>query len=670
MAQLDFPLNPTVGQVYAAGEGAWSWDGIKWESAYSAQLYLPLTGGVLANPGNLTISGVTTALDCINVAGAITIPSDRGYPTISSAEYASHPNGHFSWNMYLAGAGWKYLSTGFGVVMYADTAGDFSVLTAPSGTVGSVGTTWTGQLILSQAGAFSVTGNITFGGNNTLSDLTFGGAGGGLTRFDKVNNNMAVTGNGAANMNSLVLYANYTTCNGALTAAGNLQTNGVLYFNTAGNGAIQPDGSGGLIIGTGTSGNLSALTVYANQINCFGAGITCGPLTVNGEVSSQGGNAGFSFLGRDTGNQWILYAQGGSARIWYTVGGDRMSIDTSGNISTGGNITASNNVIGNNSVQSNGVYFYNNGGAFYSPQSIYSGSEVRAAGAIWTGGIYWQNNGGMYTPWSVISNGNIQANASLYASGDVHVGSYLYLSTGTLYNPGDGWGYFNGSFRANDFQSNNNVNSSGQLICGGLAWQNYQSWMYTGSGVWCAQINTGPIQLNGNNINGGAIYYSNGTAWGGWGAQYNWTGNGNYVAFQCTDAFYAYNNQGLAGGVYWTYCDERMKWDFRPVTRDCLAAINAIELRSFDFSEGSPRQRRTNLYETRPEHFRYEDLPRIVKHIETGFIAQQLREIIPEAVPEPPEEGALLSVDMRPMVATLIGAVQQLTARLEALESR
>lgn len=395
------------------------------------------------------------------------------------------------------------------------------------------------------------------------------------------------------------------------------------------------------------------------------------PQTITGgAVAASGSNAALIFYGRDTGQTWEWYAQSGSARLFYGGYGDLVSIDTGGNLNAVGQITTNSNVIGNNSVQSNGVYFQNSGGAFYSPQSIYSGSEVRAAGATWTGGIYWQNNGGwMYTPWSLQTNGNFQCNASVTANGDVHVGSYLYLSTGTLYNPGDGWGYFNGSFRCWDFQSSNNVNAAGELIFGGLTWSNNGGWVYTGSGVWCANINTGPIQLNGNNINGGATYYANGSAYGGWGIQFGWI-NGNWYAFAPTDAIYFYTNQGYVGGTYYDFCDERMKWNFKSVTRDCLTAINAIELKGFDFSEGPPQQRKVNPYETRPEYFIWEDLPRKVKHIETGFIAQQLREIIPEAVPDPPEEGAYLSVDMRPLVATLIGAVQQLTERLKVLEGR
>lgn len=404
-------------------------------------------------------------------------------------------------------------------------------------------------------------------------------------------------------------------------------------------------------------------TIGANGLITGNAGITA-----LGQVTSSGGSAGLVFLGRDTGQSWQWYAQSGSARLNYGPSGDRVSIDTGGNFNAVGQITTNSNVIGNNSVQSNGVYFQNNGGAFYSPQSIYSGSEVRAAGAIWTNGIYWTNNGGwMYTPWAVNSNSTIQANGTLVTGNS----NLVFNSMGqTMYPPGDGWLYFNGSMRVNDFQSNNNVNSAGVVYVAGMYWQNNGGWMYT---PW--QLNSGgAINCNGNvQSNGNTFYgaqtYANRTGTNDWGVQYGFI-NGWWAAVQAADAFYIYYNTSMQGGCYWSFCDERMKWNFQPVTRDCLAAINAIELKCFDFSEGPPRQRRVNPSETRPEYFQWEDLPRIVKHIETGFNAQQLREIIPEAVPDPPEENSFLSVDMRPMVATLIGAVQQLTARLEVLEGR
>ena len=45
---LDFPANPTIGQVFASGGVTWTWDGVKWTAAGTGTgIYLPLTGGTM-----------------------------------------------------------------------------------------------------------------------------------------------------------------------------------------------------------------------------------------------------------------------------------------------------------------------------------------------------------------------------------------------------------------------------------------------------------------------------------------------------------------------------------------------------------------------------------------------------------------------------------------------
>jgi hypothetical protein len=55
---LDFPNSPTNGQQFTGGAGTWQWDGTKWVAVSApGGPYLPLTGGTLSGPGNLTVSG-------------------------------------------------------------------------------------------------------------------------------------------------------------------------------------------------------------------------------------------------------------------------------------------------------------------------------------------------------------------------------------------------------------------------------------------------------------------------------------------------------------------------------------------------------------------------------------------------------------------------------------
>src|SRR5215472_1439122 len=133
---------------------------------------------------------------------------------------------------------------------------------------------------------------------------------------------------------------------------------------------------------------------------------------------------------------------------------------TGGSVS--GSLTVAGNVIGNNSVQSNGVYFQNNGGSFYTPQQFLSGSNVVASGAVYAGGgggVYFQNNSGyFYTPnafqcaggqangaWTVT--GGLQANGNINAGSGNNIGG-VGLSSNNVSAPGD-------------------IHAGGTMYCGG-----------------------------------------------------------------------------------------------------------------------------------------------------------------------------------------------------------
>lgn len=467
---LNFPLNPSPGQVYTAGDGSWAWDGTKWDSGYSAKMYLPLIGGSLANPGNLAVGGT------LNVAGSTTL----------------------------------------------------GVLTA---------------------------------GSSTLAGLNVTGA-------------------------------------TALAAAT------------------------GITMATADSSLNLATTAFIK-------------------------NQGYATTSYVSGN--YLPLSGG------TSGGVTLS---GGNISGAGSVTFSGNVIGNNSVQSNGVYFQNNSGWFYTPQNFFAGGAVGVSGNT---GFYWQYNGGwMYSPNSVQAGGNIQANAGLITNN----GYVTFNALGqTLYPPGDGWLYFNGSFRSNDFQTNNNVNANGWVSAGGrvyaggtggVSFYNNGGYFQVDNAFECANVVFSyNNQVRMQNL---GILYANYC-----GSQFSFLMSGGYV--------YIYVDNGQAGWVTFNGCDARQKKNFGPVERDCLEAINAIELQSFDWPQTIP-SRRTVRRGPRPEDLVFEEEPLNNPHWKAGYTAQQVREVIPEAVPDPPTENGFMGVDLQMLVAHLVGAVQQLTRRLEAVEGK
>jgi hypothetical protein len=53
---LDFPNSPINGQTFTSGGVTWVWNGTTWTMG-SAVGFLPLTGGTLSGPGNLTVNG-------------------------------------------------------------------------------------------------------------------------------------------------------------------------------------------------------------------------------------------------------------------------------------------------------------------------------------------------------------------------------------------------------------------------------------------------------------------------------------------------------------------------------------------------------------------------------------------------------------------------------------
>jgi hypothetical protein len=63
--------------------------------------------------------------------------------------------------------------------------------------------------------------------------------------------------------------------------------------------------------------------------------------------------------------------------------------------------------------------------------------------------------------------------------------------------------------------------------------------------------------------------------------------------------------------------------------------------------------------------FSYKDTPTVTT---VGFIAQDVEKVIPKAVITS-EEDSLKRMDLMPVVATLVNAIKELTARVEALEA-
>jgi hypothetical protein len=170
-----------------------------------------------------------------------------------------------------------------------------------------------------------------------------------------------------------------------------------------------------------------------------------------------------------------------------------------------------------------------------------------------------------------------------------------------------------------------------------------------GTGV-CSFVQ--PITAPGINCSGQSSMGAGGIIYARWdaGKAFSFSNSGTALTF--------YVNQAATGTqTFGAPSDERVKRNIGPAEGDALAELCQIKLISFD----------ENFFGA--------------AHIAHCFSAQQLRTAIPEAVteveyfhgpedkrPTPVDDGIMLGVDLMPVVARLVGAVQQLSTRLAALE--
>jgi hypothetical protein len=632
---MDFPNTPTVGSTFTSGSYHWIWDGQKWNSSATGTpvtQFLPLAGGTMG--GQIVLVGDATAS-----LNPVTLQQLVG-------GYLALAGGTLTGPLILAGDATaplnpvtlQQLQAGYVPVSGGTIGGNLVI----NGTILSTSTGASGQFRMTSSN--TSTGYGSFWRNDgTLTSLLLTNNNDALGTFNGLRPITVTDSNGEVAFGSAIhltggtdtqstSFSNFTKSRWrfAITAGDEPSAGAVDYrgFDSTALGIV----GAGTAVGSRTVHIYDLLVVDSNITNPFGRLVT-GGFQLTG---SSGSRAFTAYNGAYTGNYCQIFDDGNghiecNTALYINQNTGQPTNFGGGLVTVGGSMTvnANLNLYGGTfyNAFSNGWLYFNGSLKVYDFQSA---NNVNAAGSLYCGGCQLYNSGGWLTTPQPF-----QSSSSIYAAGEVSAGNAVHVGGN---NTGTYWQY-NGGY----------MYCPNSLLIGG-------------------NINCHEIQLNGNNLDGVNICYVSQGAIGGYGSvQYGWA-NGNWVGFQATDALYAYNNQSLAGGVYWTYCDERMKWNFGSVTRDCLTAINAIELQSFDFSEGAPRQRRLNPQETNPELFRWEILPRIVKHIEAGFTAQQMREIIPEAIPDPLEEDAYLSVDLRPVVATLIGAVQQLTKRVASLE--
>ena len=185
----------------------------------------------------------------------------------------------------------------------------------------------------------------------------------------------------------------------------------------------------------------------------------------------------------------------------------------------------------------------------------------------------------------------------------------------------------------------------------------------TGGGLTTA----GAVSAGGGVTTPGAINAANRMSCGDIGIETTLGGVGHWYAFHWNgNAFINVNN--VTGWLQLTnQCDERLKQDIAPTRFDCLAAVEAIPLYQFRWRDNSTPG------DIKPVGSTPETL------VPIGLVAQRVEEVAPSLIVKPPAPPATalsdapfnpMQIDTNVMFAVLIGAIQQLAARVEQLEAR
>jgi hypothetical protein len=249
---------------------------------------------------------------------------------------------------------------------------------------------------------------------------------------------------------------------------------------------------------------------------------------------------------------------------------------------------------------------------------------------------------------------------------------------GTFYNAfNNGWLYFDGSLKVWDFQSANNVNAAGSLFFGGNRLYNNSGWAYFDQSVHCNDfwsrnnigcpgtitggyiVSTGDIHANSN------VHAANDNSAGGVFRCYGQRG----ARIECRGWDYDWVNPFVSGGaLYMTpdysggpyyvndgwWSDARLKKNIRNSVVDALAAIVAVPVRAFEWTQQGidlqvgPKRMGSDL----------------------GLVGQELQKTIPDAVQECAWEHKSLFIDWNYITPYLFRAVQQLAERYAMLEAR
>jgi hypothetical protein len=606
---LDFPNSPTPGQIFTSTGVSWVWNGTTWTMGSGAG-FLPLTGGTLSGPGNLTVNGAMAvsgagikygAADTFafvwtgsvtnlwvngtntgplavgnflplsggTTSGNITIAPASGWAALALSASTGNRNqvlgyigGKARWEIDLGNAAAE--STGnagsdFGIARYNDAGVGIDY---PLTIVRATGTvTVTGPLTLTSGT------NTTINFINTVPSNTAGGlwratvgAGGNWN----LQSNTAVAGDFSTSQQAV-----QTTPLGAVAiGTAGMPSDAVVgtlmsaYLVTSGasalyNNVYNATGGGKLLTNAAaTAFNMGSGVFYFYNAPAAAAG----SVPAWKQLAFLDGNGNLSTTGAIVSGSGVTLGQGGDLFLsrtdnpagWIirpnTAGLKNLNLAT-----TGGNTLDTVSIIAATTITSGNIVIPN--------QTWFQGKDTAGNGAnlltMWSDNNCYLSEASrpLHCRGSTIS---MEGATTFNTRATFSDGFNLY--GGTFYNGySNGWLYFNGSLRVVNFYSENDVNCAGSLIVNGMYWQNNGGWMYSPNAV----LSNGDVAAQGVLRAGGTggPYWQNS---GGWmytpqnlltGGVIAVSGNTGVFWQYNSGCMYTPNNLIVAGGVVYYSSD-------------------------------------------------------------------------------------------------------------------
>lgn len=569
-------------------------------------------------PGNLVVTG--------GIAVGVTLPSDLQLGAIigGGQPFCNSVGGSILFsNAYASKTGAKLMTAAAAAALNMG-GGGFQFYTAPSAAAGSA-PAWVQIAAIDTAG-------VRIG--NSSTNCTFVAYNGNFTGNYV---NMFHDGNGHIECNTQ-LWINGNTKNAVVVGnGGQVSIAGDLNLS-------RPGSSTGYIVADGvTTTTIVVCKAGGGLMNFY----------VTGEIQSTLGSGNYGGLRLVGGNYGAIFRQDGTNFYFLNTNvndpwGQWNALRPFAiNMSTG-QVTMGNSlwIQGGNLYMSNNqqIQAYDTGGTayavmygFYTDNCSYfgdpsHGSHFRGSNVYLDGPVSGNNN--WNTSGGVTATGEVSSTHSLATAGYVWVNNIqLSNNAGWLYCTA----YFNVAY---------DIAANGVLRCGGTGgpyWQNNAGWMYSGNNV-----------MSANDMGALGVYRRNPIG-GTRGAQlecpgWDWDSMGFFMSSSVL-----YVTPDRASSAYYfisngSWSDARLKTNIRDSEIDALAILNKMPVRAFEWNEKAVAK-----------------LPIRYTNVEIGLVAQEVGQLIPEAV------GASVLdderyIDTKMLIPYLVRAIQQLEARLAKLE--